>query len=65
MTFSYGSGSADRYLWLTDPDPTPDSAPDPAIFVSDLQEKKFFLLSFLAWYFLRLRLHHSLKIKSN
>ncbi len=26
----------DPYLWLTDPDPTPEMAPD--IFVSDLQE---------------------------
>ncbi len=32
VTFWYGFGSADPYLWLT------DSTPDPAIFVSDLQE---------------------------
>jgi hypothetical protein len=32
VTFWYGSGSADPYLWLTEPDP------DPAIFVSDLQD---------------------------
>ncbi len=39
-----GSGSADPYLCLMDPGP--DSDPDPAIFVSDLQDinKKFFLL---------------------
>ncbi len=30
MKFWYGSGSADPYLWLMDP--------DPAIFVSDLQD---------------------------
>jgi hypothetical protein len=36
MRFWYGSGSADPYLWQTDPDPTPTLAPDPVIFVSDL-----------------------------
>ncbi len=52
MTYWYGSGSADPYLWLTDldsdptpdPDPTldldPNLTPDPGIFVSDLQDKK-------------------------
>ncbi len=46
MTFWYGSGSADSYLWLTDQDP----APDPALFASDPQDanKKFF-----AYYFLK------------
>ncbi len=34
IAFWYRSGSADLYLWLTDP------ATDPAIFVSDLQDKK-------------------------
>jgi hypothetical protein len=34
VTFWYGSGSADQYLWLTDPDSDPDSA----IFVGDLQD---------------------------
>jgi hypothetical protein len=36
------SGSADPYLWLMDPDS--DADPDPAIFVSDLQDvnKKLF-----------------------
>jgi hypothetical protein len=41
--------------------------PDPAIFVIDLQEankKLFFLLSFSADYFLKVHLHHFLKIKS-
>ncbi len=32
----YGSGSADPYLWLMDPDT--DADPDPAIFVTDLQD---------------------------
>ncbi len=32
--FWNGSGSADPYLWLTDP----GTAPDPALFVSDLQD---------------------------
>jgi hypothetical protein len=57
MTFWYGSGSADpyRYIWLTDLTP----APDPGIFVSDLQDdkKKNFFLSFFAYYFLTLHLH--------
>ncbi len=43
VTFWYGSGSADPYHWLKDPnsdpdpDPTPDTAQDSAIFVSNLQ----------------------------
>jgi hypothetical protein len=52
MKFWYGSGSADPYLRLMDPDPDsnpdpdPDSNPDPdadanpAIFVSDLKVVK-------------------------
>ncbi len=32
VTFCYGFGSVDPYLWITDP----DSNPEPAIFVSDL-----------------------------
>jgi hypothetical protein len=56
VTYRYGSGSADPYLWLTvqdsdptpdsdptldsDPDLTPDPTPHPGIFVSDLQDKK-------------------------
>jgi hypothetical protein len=32
--FLYGSGSADPYIWLTDP------APEPSLFVSDLYEAK-------------------------
>jgi hypothetical protein len=68
VTYCYGFGSADPYLWLTyqdsdptadsdptpdldptldadptldsDPDLTPAPAPDPGIFVSDLQDKK-------------------------
>jgi hypothetical protein len=50
LTFWYGS------LPLTDLDP----APDPAIFVSDIQDGKFF-----AYYFLKLHLHHFSKIKSH
>jgi hypothetical protein len=34
MKFWYGSGSVDPCLWLMDP----DSDPDPAIFVKDLQD---------------------------
>ncbi len=42
------SGSSDPYLWLTDS--SPDPAPDPALFVSDLQEAKktFFSVIFYA-----------------
>ncbi len=36
MTFGYGSGSTNLYLWLKDSDQTPAS--DPGIFASDLQE---------------------------
>jgi hypothetical protein len=39
VTFWYGSGSADLCLWLT------DSAPDPVIFVIDLQDVKILLSS--------------------
>ncbi len=39
MTFWYGSGSADSYLWLMDPDPTPDLTP----FFSDYVFPYFFL----------------------
>ncbi len=44
MQFWCGSGSADLYFCLMDPDP--DADPNPAIFVSDLQgvNKKFFCL---------------------
>jgi hypothetical protein len=38
MSFRCGSGSADPCLWLMAPDP--DSDPDPAIFVIDLQDAK-------------------------
>jgi hypothetical protein len=43
-------------------DPAPDADPDPAIFVSDLQDinKKFF-----AYYFLKVHLNHFSKIKSH
>ncbi len=34
VRFCYGSGSADPYLSLTDPDSDPDRTPDPGIFVS-------------------------------
>ncbi len=59
MTFWGGSGSADPCLWLMDP--------DPAIFVTDLQDasKKFiFNTIFSAYYFLKVHLHHFSKIKS-
>ncbi len=64
MKFWYGSGSADPYLWLMDPDPFADS--DPAIFVSDLQDvKKLFFSKFFAYYFLKIHLHQFSKWKSH
>jgi hypothetical protein len=45
----------------------PDSNPDPAIFVSDLQDaskKLIFNTIFSAYYFLKAHLHHFSKIKS-
>jgi hypothetical protein len=56
VTFWYESGSCsvDPYLWLTDPDPDPDPA---IFFLSDSQVC-------FAYYFLKLHLHHFLKIKS-
>jgi hypothetical protein len=49
-----------------DSDPAPDADPDPAIFVSDLQDdnnKKF--LRFFAYYSLKVHLHHFSNIKSH
>ncbi len=56
MTFWGGSGSADPCLWLMDP----DSDPDPAIFVIDLQDaskKLIFQHNFFAYYFLKVHLY--------
>ncbi len=39
QSFWYGSGSADLYLGLTDP----ESDPDPAILVSDFQDGNFLI----------------------
>ncbi len=63
MTFWCGSGSGDPCLWQMDP----DSDPDPAIFVIDLQDaskKLFFNTIFSACYFLKVHLHYFSKIKS-
>jgi hypothetical protein len=48
-----------------DSDPVPDADPDPAIFVSDLQNfnKNLFLL-FFAYNFMEVHLHHFSKIMS-
>ncbi len=65
ITFWGGSGSGDPCLWLMDPDP--ESDPDPAIFVIDLQDaskKLNFNTIFSAYYFLKVHLHHFSKIKS-
>jgi hypothetical protein len=41
-------------------------APDPAIFVSELQEgNKIFFQRFFAYFFLKLHLHHFSEIKSH
>ncbi len=65
VTFWYGSGSTDLYFWLEDSDPDPD----PAFFVSDLQDdnlKKIKKISwFFSWLLLKLNLHHFPKIKSH
>ncbi len=49
MTFWCGSGYADPCLWLMEPDP--ESDPDPAIFVIDLQDanKKLLFLLITFW----------------
>ncbi len=56
MKFWYGS--ADSYLWLMDSDP------DPAIFVSDLQDVNK-NSQFFSYCFLKVHLHHFSKIKSH
>jgi hypothetical protein len=54
------------YLLLTDPDPTPDSAPAPAIFVSDLQDgNKNIFWKFFHLLLSELYLHHFSRIKSH
>ncbi len=50
--FWYGPGSSEPYLWLTDP--------DPALYVSDLQDAN--INHFYAHSFLKVHLHHSLNI---
>ncbi len=68
MTFWGGSrsGSADPCLWLVDPDPDPGSGS--CYFrhwPSRCQQKTNFLTQFFsAYYFLKLHLHHFLRIKS-
>jgi hypothetical protein len=50
-----------------DPDSDLDADPDPSIFIIDLQDankKLMFFLSFPAYYFLKVLLHHFSKIKS-
>jgi hypothetical protein len=61
MKFWYGSGFADPYLLLMDPDV------NPAFFVSDLQDVNnyFFLSKFFAYYFLKVHLRHFSRIKSH
>ncbi len=62
--FLCGSGSADLCLWLMDPDPNSD--PDPAIFVIDLQDeldhrwqqKINFLTKFFCLLLLKVHLHY-------
>ncbi len=46
MTLS-GSGSADLYLWVMDPAPTPDPTPDPTPFFSDFKDAKKISFFFL------------------
>ncbi len=58
ITFWYGSGSSDPYRLLT------DSAPDPALFVSDLKvaNRKFFAITF--WRYICIILHREKVEKS-
>jgi hypothetical protein len=49
----------DPYLWLKDSAP----APDPAIFVSDIQGKNSFFSVWYYYYFLKVHLYHFSKIK--
>jgi hypothetical protein len=46
VTIWYGSGtgSADPYLWQTDPDSDPAPAPDAVSFLSDMQDANYLLL---------------------
>ncbi len=49
--FWYGSGSADPYLRLMDPDSDPDADADPTIFAVTFK-------TFFVYYFLKVHLHH-------
>ncbi len=56
-SMTFWGGSADPCLWLMDP----DSDPDPDIFVIDLPKmptKTSFFKTFLAYYFLKIHVHH-------
>jgi hypothetical protein len=70
MKFWYGSGSADPYLWLMDPDSDPDqyADPDPVIFVSDIKgfnKKLIFYIRFVAYYQAIIAKHASKKFPTN
>jgi hypothetical protein len=70
VTFWYGSGSgsADPYPKVTDLDSDPDLTLNPALIVSgfqDVDKNKFLFLSFLDFYFLKVHLNQSSKIKSH
>jgi hypothetical protein len=56
VTFWYGSGSRDPYIWLTDSDPGPNSAF--RHWPSRRQQKRIF-----PYYFLKVHLHSFEKIK--
>ncbi len=61
VTFWYGSGTTAPYHWITDPDVAPD--PDPVLFISGFEDVK--KISFFVFYFLKVHLRQSLKIKSH
>jgi hypothetical protein len=50
VTFCCGSGSVDPYLWLTDPDPTPDPTPFFSNF-QDAKKKKNYFIFVVKFYF--------------
>jgi hypothetical protein len=54
----HGSWSTDPYFWLT------DLAPDPALFINDLQDANKEYINYFAYYFLKVHILHSSKIKS-
>jgi len=62
VTFWYGSGSTDGYLWLTDPDPAQDLL---FLSVTFKTPTKIIYVFCLLLQYMMVHLHHSSKIKSH